>query len=169
MSDAHIRWAIKSDSAQVLEIERQSFSILESWNDEDFAVALRKNSVMMVAELPDESIGGFLVYEGMRFRMDVLNLAVAESNRRQGIAAKLIDKLKSKLSFDKRRTIRVDVLDDNLAAHLFYRSQGFVAVDVMGACLDDADHDAYRFECRCDSEDIDRATARFKTASRQGK
>ena len=57
----HIRWMIRRDMPDVLEIERQDFEF--PWIDEDFIRCLRqRNCIGMVAEHEDHVVG-FMIYE----------------------------------------------------------------------------------------------------------
>ena len=63
----HIRWMIRRDMMEVLEIENQSFEF--PWSEEDFIRCLRqRNCIGMVAE-HDERVAGFMIYELHRNRL----------------------------------------------------------------------------------------------------
>jgi ribosomal-protein-alanine N-acetyltransferase len=59
----------------------------------------------------------------------------------------MIGKLIGKLS-DRRHTISLEVGEWNLAAHLFFASQGFRATSVQRDFYDNSPDEAYRFEYR---------------------
>ena len=78
-----LRWMIRRDMAEVLEIEQEAFEF--PWSDEDFTRCLRqRNCIGMVAESGD-SVVAFMIYELHRTRLHVLNLAVRRSHRRLGV------------------------------------------------------------------------------------
>jgi ribosomal-protein-alanine N-acetyltransferase len=54
-----------------------------------------------------------------------LNFAVRPDRRRQGVGTQMVDKLVGKLSSHRRTALEVMTSDRNLAAHLFWRAQGF--------------------------------------------
>ncbi len=81
----HIRWMIRRDMAEVLQIERESFEF--PWVDEDFIRCLRqRNCIGMVAE-HEGRVVGFMIYELHRTRIHVLNFAVARSCQRLDVIA----------------------------------------------------------------------------------
>ena len=140
----HIRWMIRKDMPDVLAIERQCFEI--PWEDEDFINALRRrNCIGMVAEC-DERVVGFMVYELHKGRLHVIDFAVHERYRRQGVGAAMIEKLTGKLSHDRRSRIILEVRETNLPMQLFLKSQGFRAVSVLRNYYEDAPDDAYVFQ-----------------------
>ena len=139
--DVQIRWLIRRDMGEVLDIERASFE--NSWTEEDFLCCLRqRNCIGMVAE-HDRRVVGFIIYELHKARLRVLNIAVATDCRRQQVGSQLLTRLVEKLSQQRRREITLDVRESNLPAQLFYQSQGFRAVCVLRRHYDDTEEDAY--------------------------
>jgi ribosomal-protein-alanine N-acetyltransferase len=137
----HIRWMIRRDMPEVLDIESQSFEF--PWSEEDFIRCLRqRNCIGMVAE-HDEQVVGFMIYELHKTRLHVLNFAVNSKFRRRGVGEAMIGKLISKLSHQRRNRILLEVRETNLAAQLFFRSAGFRAVSVLRDFYDDTTEDAY--------------------------
>ena len=125
----HIRWMIRRDMAEVLEIERAAFEF--PWFEEEFIRCLRqRNCIGMVAEHA-ERVVGFMIYELHKTRLHILNFAVAPAARRLGIGAQMIDKLVNKLSQQRRHEIVLEVRETNLAAQLFFRTQFAVRVLVQ--------------------------------------
>lgn len=136
-----IRWLIRRDMQDVLEIERESFEF--PWSEEDFLCCLRqRNCIGMVAE-SDDRIVGFMIYELHKSRLHVLNFAVSSEFRRAGVGQKMIQRLVDKLSQQRRKEIVVEVRESNLAAQLFFQSQGFFAISVLRGRYDDTTEDAY--------------------------
>ncbi len=136
-----IRWMIRRDMAEVLEIERQSFEF--AWTEEDFLCCLRqRNCIGMVAE-HQERIVGFMIYELLKSQLHVLNFAVAPWVQRQGVGSQMTDKLVSKLAQQRRDEIRLEVREGNLPAQLFFRQQGFAATNVLRNYYEDTTEDAY--------------------------
>lgn len=140
----HIRWMIRRDMPEILEIEKQSFEF--PWCEEDFIRCLRqRNCIGMVAER-DERIVGFMIYELHKTRLHILNFAVNPEFRRRGIGAQMVDKLVGKLSHQRRTRILLEVRETNLEAQLFFRSSGFRAVSVLRDFYEDTIEDAYLME-----------------------
>lgn len=141
---AHIRWMIRADMSEIMEIERHSFE--ESWTEDDFIRCLRqRNCIGMVAEV-GEKIAGFMIYEFYKSRLLILNFAVHEDYRRHGIGRQMNDKLKSNLSCQRRTRIELKVSERNLDAQLFFRSVGYRAVSVLRNHFDNPVEDAYEME-----------------------
>ncbi len=143
---AYIRWMIRKDLPTVLNIEERCFEY--PWRDEDFIRCLRQRNVIgMVAERGDQVLG-FMIYELHKFRLHVLSMAVDPDYSRQGIGRIMVEKLISKLSYQRRNRVTLEVRETNLPAQLFFKSMGFRAVGILNHFYDDCDEDAYMFELR---------------------
>lgn len=142
----HIRWSLRRDLQEVLDIERGSFEF--PWNEEDFVRCCRqRNCIMMVAER-DELIVGYMVYELHARRLHVLNFAVDPECRRLGVGRQMVEKLLGKLGAQKRIAITLEVRERNLPAQLFFQAFGFKAEEVLAGWYEDSDEDAYLFRYR---------------------
>lgn len=151
----HIRWMIRRDIGEVLQIESASFEF--PWREEDFIRCLRqRNCIGMVAE-HDERVVGFMIYELHRNRLHVLNFAVHPDFRRRDIGTAMLRKLASKLSPLRRNRIMLEVRETNLAAQLFFRDQGFRAVSLLRDFYEDTTEDAYLMSFRCPIAEIEAA------------
>jgi ribosomal-protein-alanine N-acetyltransferase len=140
----HIRWMIRRDMPEILAIEKQSFEF--PWSEEDFVRCLRqRNCIGMVAESGDRIVG-FMIYELHKARLHILNFAVDPECRRQGVGRQMTLKLCSKLSFQRRTRILLEVRETNLDAQLFFRSVGYRAVSVLRDFYEDTTEDAYLME-----------------------
>lgn len=142
-SKPHIRWMIRRDMPEVLDIERRVFEF--PWLEGDLVRALRqRNCIGMVAEggeLGDRVIG-FMVYELHKSRLHVLNFAVHPEEQRCGIGAAMLDVLKNKLSPERRNRLLLEVRETNLDALLFFKSQGFQGISILRDFYEDTDEDA---------------------------
>lgn len=157
----HIRWMIRRDMAEVLDIERDSFEF--PWFEEDFIRCLRqRNCIGMVAE-HGERVVGFMIYELQKTRLHILNFAVAGNCRRQGVGEQMTNKLIGKLSSQRRTQITLEVRETNLAAQLFFKEAGFRAVSVLRNFYDDSPEDAYQmhFDHRPSVEEIPASGSRI--------
>jgi ribosomal-protein-alanine N-acetyltransferase len=141
---------IRRDMPEVLRIENDSFEF--NWSEEDFLACLRqRNCIGMVAE-HDGQVVGFMIYELHKTSLHILNFAVAPQFRRTGVGAQMIEKLINKLSQQRRQEIVLEVRETNLAAQLFYHTQGFRAVRVLRNHYADSAEDAYVMNYRLDAE-----------------
>lgn len=137
----HIRWMLRRDSEEVLDIEANG-EAMQPWSeDELFDCLRRRNCIGMVAETGDRVIG-FMVYELHRRHLELLNLGVHPMFRRLGVGRQMIAKLVAKLSTHQRRSVAVDVAESNLPGLLFFKAMAFRAVEVIRG----GDEDAYRME-----------------------
>lgn len=136
-----IRWLIRRDMPEVLGIEQASFEY--AWTEEDFLCCLRqRNCIGMVAER-DGRIVGFMIYELHKQRLRLLNFAVAADARRTRVGRQMVRRLIDKLSQQRRREIMLEVRETNLAAQLFFKNMGFLALGVLRDRYDDTTEDAY--------------------------
>jgi len=141
---AHIRWMIRRDMTEVLDIENSSFEF--PWFEEDFIRCLRqRNCIGMVAE-HDDRVVGFMIYELYKTKLHILNFAVSDDARRRGVGSQMAQKLISKLSHQRRTKILLEIRETNLDAQLFFRANGFKAVSVLRDYYDDTPEDAYLLE-----------------------
>lgn len=146
MIRCHIRWMIGRDMPEVLAIELASFA--GGWTRDDFVAALRaKNCIGMVAEVGDRVVG-YMVYTLEKDRLTILNFAVEPAYRRQDIGTQMALKLAAKLSSHRRTHLLLHCRESNLAAHLFWRSCGFRAVEVCRDWHDDEDAYLFRFDLK---------------------
>lgn len=147
----HIRWMIRRDMPEVLDIERDSFEF--PWYEEDFIRCLRqRNCIGMVAE-HGEKVVGFMIYELHKTRLHILNFAVSSEGRRRGVGSQMVQKLVSKLSSQRRTEISLEVRETNLAAQIFFRESGFMATSVLRAYYDDSPEDAYVMQFQHEAEE----------------
>ena len=150
--ETHIRWMIRRDMPEVLNIEAQSFEF--PWSEDDFIRCLRqRNCIGMVAEC-DEQVVGFMIYELNRNVLHVLNFAVRSDFRRRGLGTQMLDKLVGKLSQQRRTRIDLEVRESNLAAQLFFRRSGFRAITVLRDFYEDTTESAYVMSYALDTEEV---------------
>jgi len=149
----HIRWMIRRDMPEVLDIENRSFEF--AWTEEDFIRCLRqRNCIGMVAE-HDERVVGFMIYELHKNRLHILNFAVRPEFRRRGVARGMVRKLIGKLSPQRRNRILLEIRETNLAAQLFFRAAGFRAISVLRDFYEDTPEDAYLMQYRYRPSDVE--------------
>jgi [ribosomal protein S18]-alanine N-acetyltransferase len=154
----HMRWMTRRDLPHVLQIEEQSFK--EPWNEDNFLQVLRlRNCIGMVIEYEDLVIG-FVLYELHDHStipgrpIEILNIAVCPEFRRMMVGTSMIEKLKSKLSWQRRRKLMAWVSERNLEAQVWFRSNGFLCTKIeKGRYPDQPEIDAYKFEFVTDQEE----------------
>ncbi|MCU0710265.1 MAG: ribosomal protein S18-alanine N-acetyltransferase [Pirellula sp.] len=145
-SSVHIRWMIRRDMPSVLGIENASFEF--PWTEDEFIRCLRqRDCIGMVAEC-SERVVGFMIYELHRTRIHVLSFAVHPDFRRQSVGSAMIEKLITKLAYQRRNRIVLEVRETNLDAQLFFRSLGFRATGVLRNFYEDSTEDAFLMQFR---------------------
>ena len=151
--NVHIRWMIRRDMAEVLDIEQASFEF--PWLEEDFLRCLRqRNCIGMVAEY-DERVVGFMVYELHKEQLHVLNFSVRPDIRRRGVGQQMVNKLVGKLSRRGRNRIGLEIRETNLAAQMFFKNLDFRAISVLRDYYDDTVEDAYVMQYRFEEEIVE--------------
>lgn len=142
----HVRWMIRRDMPIVLGIENEGFEY--PWTEEAFIRCLRQRNVIGLVAEQDDQVVGFMIYELHKGRIHVLNLAVAQDSRRQGVGTAMLAKLGGKLSRERRNRIMCEVRETNLLGQQFLRSRGFKAISVLREFYDDSEEDAYLMQYR---------------------
>ena len=162
----HIRWMIRRDMPEVLAIEHASFEF--PWCEEEFLRVLRqRNCIGMVAEY-GERVVGFMIYELHKNKLHVLDFATHPEFRRQGVGHQMIGKLVGKLSSHRRTRIALYVRETNLASQLFYRVQGFRAVEVAREHYQDTGEDAFVMQYLFDESVLDEPIATNRISKQLG-
>ena len=142
MKNVGIRWLIRRDMGEVLQIERTSFEF--PWTEDEFLCCLRqRNCIGVVAEIGCQQIIGFMLYELQCRTLRILKIAVDAEYRRRGVGSRMVEPLVDKLSHERRSEIEVGVRETNLPAQLFFAEFGFRAVAVQRSHYDDTGEDAY--------------------------
>ena len=72
-----------------------------------------------------------------------------------------VEKLKSKLSRQRRNRVVLEVRETNLDAQLFFRKQGFLALSVLRDFYEDTVEDAYLMQFRHVAETSEMAPNRI--------
>jgi ribosomal-protein-alanine N-acetyltransferase len=128
-TQSYIRWMVRSDLSSVVAIEKDVFDY--PWSQQEFLIALRqRNCIGMVAERNEEVVG-YIVYELHKTQIELLNLAVRPRSQRLGVGSEMIEKLKSKLAYERRSKISLELRERNLDGQLFFRNAGFVCTSIL--------------------------------------
>jgi ribosomal-protein-alanine N-acetyltransferase len=146
----YIRWIMRYDVPEVLEIEKSSSS--QPWDEEELIRRLRdRGTIGMVAEYGSKVVG-FMVYELHKHRLQLIKLVVHPSWSQRGVGSQMVEKMISKLNATdengrrRRRKLTIQVSEWNTPAHLFLRSQGFRATKVVADSLNEEPGTSYQFE-----------------------
>lgn len=150
-----IRWMMRRDMHEVLAIENECFEF--AWTEEEFVRCVRqRNCIGMVAECQGRVVG-FMIYELLKTRIHLLNVATLKEFRRHGIGSQMVAKLLGKLGNSRRNRISLEVRETNLAAQLFLRSLGFRATEILKDFYDETNEDAYQMVFKPDYQTTPRS------------
>lgn len=140
METLDFRFLIRRDLDVVLSIERVSFEF--PWTEEDLIRTIRKRDCIgMVCEIGDQVLG-YMIYALDKSKMELINFAVHPNYRRKGVGSAMLERLIAKLSYQRRNRIEMRVMETNMPALLFFRSNGFEATRVIRKAYIPTDVDA---------------------------
>ena len=130
------------DLTAIEEIERSSYPT--PWSRSMFAGELAKpSSICLGAIDTDENrLVAYLIISRYVDAWHVMNLAVADSHRRQGVATRLMERLFELTNGDGRRGYTLEVRVSNEPAIKLYESLGFKARGVRRGYYTDNREDA---------------------------
>ena len=160
--NAHIRWMIRRDMPEIVDIEKLSFEF--PWSEEDFTRRLlQRNVIGMVVENPEDEdeILGYMIFALNKKSIEVLNFAVHPHDVRSGVGSAMINKLDGKLNQQRRTKIKFTVRETNYIAQKFLSSKGFKAIGVIRDLYDDSPEDAYEFVYDISPKAHDKHSHRF--------
>ena len=127
-----IRWMIRRDVPEVLQIERSSTRF--SWEEGILLGCLRnRNCIGMVAdqeEMTYNPLKAYMVYWLHEDYIELARLVVGKEWQRQDIGTSMIDKVKSKLSVHRRTRLIVNVAERDLPLQLFLKKQEFKCISL---------------------------------------
>lgn len=142
----HIRWMIRRDMPEVLDIENTSFEV--PWSEEDFIRCLRQRNCVGKISEHGEKVVGFMIYELHKTMLRILNFAVHPGARQRSVGTQMLSKLIGKLSPQRRSKLTTEVRETNLPAQIFFRRNDFKATGILKDFYDDTTEDAYAMEYR---------------------
>ena len=112
--------------AAVVEMERQCFS--DPWSEKSVASELDNPlSLWLIAEA-DGVVAGYVGSQTVLYSADMMNLAVSQDFRRQGIAEQLVNSLTEALAEKGVKTLLLEVRISNEPAKQLYQKLGFEIV-----------------------------------------
>jgi ribosomal protein S18 acetylase RimI-like enzyme len=125
MAKRIVRWMIRRDTREVLDIDAERYGA-DAINEKELVYLLQqRNAIGMVIEDEDsDEIVGYMIY--MLEKTSIRLERIAVKYDREGIGRQLIDRLKTKVNNEAKRIRLVWVVpENNLGAQLFARSMGF--------------------------------------------
>lgn len=110
-------------TAQVARLERECFSA--PWSESSIAGELENPLSLWLVCVDGGHVLGYVGSQTVLGETDMMNIAVAPTARRQGIAQKLIDALTEQLKALGSRCLTLEVRASNAPAIGLYRKLGF--------------------------------------------
>jgi ribosomal protein S18 acetylase RimI-like enzyme len=165
MADIDIRWTVRRDFGAICAFEEASWRLdahrqgSPMLREEDFVRWVRQSHCIGMSAQIDRHIAGSMIYSLQRRSIDLLYMVVDPLQRRLGVGTAMMNKLRSKLSRERRSTLHIMVSERNVAAQLFLRSLHIPCVKTYTEmlCSDDMQpqhrpaDDVYEFQHRYSS------------------
>jgi ribosomal-protein-alanine N-acetyltransferase len=120
-----LRRAAESDIAEIAMIERTSFA--DPWSERSFSDMLIHPAAIFLVASDDASDvpRGYSITIAVADEAEILNLAVAVTDRGQGIGGRLLDAAIGEVQQRGADVVFLEVRESNRAAIALYRSRGF--------------------------------------------
>ncbi len=129
-----------SDLDAIETIERASYPT--PWSRSMFSTELAKPSSLSLAAVEGSVLVGYVVISRYVDAWHIMNVAVAPTHRRTGIASRLLERLFELTRDDARRGYTLEVRVSNASAIRLYEQLGFVARGTRRAYYTDNREDA---------------------------
>ena len=113
----------ESHVAAVAELEKQNFSL--PWDEASVRSELTNKLALWLVAVEDGEVVGYVGSQTVLQEADMMNIAVADSHRRRGIARKLVEELIRHLDAYQ---LTLEVRQSNIPAISLYEAMGFVQV-----------------------------------------
>ena len=111
---------------QVAALEKQCFS--DPWSENSVASELNNPLSLWLVAVDDENLAGYVGSQTVMDETDMMNIAVDEGYRRQGIAQLLVEALVEQLKKAESRCLTLEVRISNAPAIALYEKLGFEQV-----------------------------------------
>jgi ribosomal-protein-alanine N-acetyltransferase len=120
-----LRRAGRADIAGIAMIERSSFA--DPWSERSFSEMLLHPAAIFLVATDDASDvpRGYLITVSVADEAEILNIAVAETDRGNGIGGMLLDAAIEQVRRRGAGTVFLEVRESNAAALALYNSRGF--------------------------------------------
>ena len=112
-----------SDIAEIAAIEKEC--IPNGWSEKGFSDWLQNKNTVIFKAVQNSEIVGFANGSRVLDEAELLNIAVVEKSRRNGIAQMLFDALENYFKEQNAEKIFLEVREKNQSAINFYEKNGF--------------------------------------------
>lgn len=110
----------------VAAVERECFC--DPWSERSIAGELNNPLSLWLVAMDGDTVAGYVGSQTVMGETDMMNIAVSEFYRRQGIARNLILRLVDALTKLESHSLTLEVRDSNTSARALYESLGFMQV-----------------------------------------
>jgi ribosomal-protein-alanine N-acetyltransferase len=149
-AEVRIRPVRDSDLGRILEIEETAFP--NPYPMGYLRFLLRSNPETFLVAENELGIVGYIIADVRHGREGhIISVAVRESERRRGVARRLIEGVTRQFSESGVGMVKLEVRVSNLAAIALYHSMGYRDLDIMSGYYRDGE-DALRMMCRIRGE-----------------
>ena len=111
---------------QVAALEKQCFS--DPWSENSVASELNNPLSLWLVAVDDGNVAGYVGSQTVMDETDMMNIAVDQCYRRQGIAQMLVEALMEQLKNAESRCLTLEVRISNTPAIALYEKLGFAQV-----------------------------------------
>lgn len=111
---------------QIVEMEQLYFS--DPWSVSAFQSELDNSLALWLVAVEGDRVLGYVGSQTVLGQADMMNLAVRQECRRQGVAQQLVERLVQELSDRNANILMLEVRVSNEPAIAFYEKMGFVHV-----------------------------------------
>ena len=111
---------------QIVEMEQLYFS--DPWSVSAFQSELDNSLALWLVAVEGDRVLGYVGSQTVLGQADMMNLAVRQESRRQGVAHQLVERLIAELSKMEANILMLEVRVSNASAIAFYEKMGFVQV-----------------------------------------
>jgi len=123
------------DIKEILEIEKNSFK--DPWSNFAFESELTNSDSIFLKAVEKNKMIGYIIVRKLLDEFHIMNVAVAPTSRRKGVAQKLIDHVLKNLSSGK--LLLLEVRKSNQAAISLYQKNGFTILHTRKAYYSDGE------------------------------
>jgi ribosomal protein S18 acetylase RimI-like enzyme len=137
-STANVRWLIGRDLDECVGIDSVSFDQPLRWSRAEWGDVLREKDTIGIVYSCKETmrVFGVTIYRLRKLSIDVLKVAVHPLFRRQGIGRSMSEKIRTKLTQQRRQHATAEVEERNLDGQLWLQSCGWKCVTSVGPSHD---------------------------------
>jgi ribosomal-protein-alanine N-acetyltransferase len=141
MGHVDLRYMVRADMPEVCKIEEDSFGV--PWSANEFRINLReRNCIGMVATI-DRKVVGYMVYELHKAAIRIINIAVDEPCRLDGVGRSLVSHIVGRARQSGRFNVMSEVSEANLNAQLFFKAIGFRWIQTISDFYHASDESCY--------------------------